>query len=59
MEIVTVVVPAEAELLEVAKRADAQHLRLLTDGKSTVLSPHAIPGFRPMIVKVKPMREAA
>lgn len=49
----TSTVPDEATLFEVAQQACAQHLKLLTNGKHTVLSPINIPGYRPLIFKVK------
>jgi hypothetical protein len=53
----TIQVPDEAELLEAAQMAVTQHLTLLTNGIETVLSPMPIPGYRPVIVKVKPQSE--
>lgn len=50
----TTIVPDEAELLQAAQLAHAQHLHLITDGKRTVLSPIKLPGYREVIVKVKP-----
>lgn len=53
----TIIIPDETELLQAAKQANAQHLKLLTDGKSTILSPIDLPGWQRMIVKVKPQPE--
>lgn len=49
----TYIIPDEALLIEVARTAAASHLKLLTNGRRTVLSPVDIPGFKPLIVKEK------
>lgn len=56
MNALTTIVPDEALLLEVARSAAARHLKLLTNGRRTVLSPVDIPGFKPIIVKEKAMQ---
>lgn len=57
MSITTIEVPDEAELLAAAQQAQASHLHLITDGQRTVLSPFMLPGYRKVIVKVKPQPE--
>lgn len=42
----TVIVPDEAEVLEIARLAQAQHLHLITDGQRSVLSPIVPDGWR-------------
>lgn len=56
MTAITTIVPDEALLLEVARSAAARHLKLLTNGRRSVLSPVDIPGFKPIIVKEKAMQ---
>lgn len=56
MTALTTIVPDEALLLEVARSAAARHLKLLTNGRRSVLSPVDIPGFHPIIVKEKAMQ---
>jgi hypothetical protein len=53
MEQVSVIVPSDAELYEAAMMAEAQHLRILTDGERTVLSPIKMPGWYEIGVRVK------
>lgn len=53
----SIIVPDETELLSAAQMAEAKHLHLITDGHHTVLSPLVLPGYRKVIVKVKPQPE--
>lgn len=41
-----VIVPDEAEVLEIARMAQAQHLHLITNGQRSVLSPIVPAGWR-------------
>jgi len=49
MSKVTILVPAEAELMEIAKQAQASHLHLISNGQRSVLSPVVLPGWRVLI----------
>lgn len=55
----TILVPDEAELLQIAQLAQAQHLYLITNGKRSVLSPSILPGWRLHNAGIKPQRVAA
>jgi hypothetical protein len=50
-------IPDETELLAAAQQANAQHLKLLTNGVRAVLSPISIQGYWPIVVKVKNVAE--
>lgn len=43
---ITVIVPDEAQVLEIARMAQAQHLHLITNGQRSVLSPIVPDGWR-------------
>lgn len=49
----TIRLPEESELLEIAQRAAASHLHLITDGRQVVLSPFIPPGWHRLAVRVK------
>lgn len=48
-------IPSNAEVLQIAKQANAQHLRIVTDGKKTMLCrpEHTPAGWYPIGVKTK------
>ena len=47
------IIPSDAQVFEIAKQANAQHLRIITDGARTVLSPIVPPGWYELAVKIK------
>lgn len=49
------IIPSETQVIEIARMANAQHLRIITDGKQTVLCPanHIPPGWYKLGVKLK------
>jgi hypothetical protein len=51
--VVHVRAPEDAELLDVATRAAAAHLHLVTDGHRIFLTPIVQPGWRKVAVRVK------
>lgn len=55
---VITIVPDEAELLDVARQAHAQHLHLITNGRRAALSPVVPPGWTRISVHRK-TQEAA
>lgn len=46
-------IPDHTELLEAARRAEASHLHLITDGRTTLLSPIVPLGWHKLAVRVK------
>lgn len=52
------IIPDEAELLEVARQAHAQHLHLITNGRRSALSPVIPPGWTRISVTCKPQEAA-
>lgn len=53
-----IIIPNNATVIAAAQLANAQHLHLLTDGTSTVLSPSVMPGWHKIAVKHKQERAA-
>lgn len=51
-------VPSHAELLEIAKLAHAKHLKLITNGKRSVLCSIVPPGWKVMRVMQKQAKAA-
>lgn len=56
---ITFVIPDEAELLQIAQLAQAQHLYLITNGKRSVLSPTILPGWRLHNAGIRPQQVTA
>lgn len=51
----TLVFPDEMMLLEAANLAQCAHLRLISNGRVTKLSPIMLPGYHQLAVRVKPI----
>ncbi len=47
------IIPNTAEVYEIARQANAQHLIIVTDGVRTLLSPHVPPGWQKISAGVK------
>jgi len=52
----TVLIPSDAELLEIAQTAAADGYHLLSNGRESVISPFLLPGWFKMAVVVKPQQ---
>lgn len=55
----TVIIPSTAQVMDIARQANARHLHIITDGKRTVLSPEVPPGWFKVAVKLKPQKASA
>ncbi|MEO6146546.1 MAG: hypothetical protein ABIT70_05735 [Sulfuriferula sp.] len=53
------IIHSNAEVFEIARQANAQHLHIITDGERTVLSPIVLPGWHKLCVKIKQQKAAA
>lgn len=52
------IIPSDTEIRTAAAMAAAAHLHLITNGRSTCLSPVVPPGWTRLSVAVKPAQEA-
>jgi hypothetical protein len=55
---VITIIPSDTEIRSAAAMAAAAHLHLITDGRSTCLSPVVPPGWTRLAVHCKPVQEA-
>jgi len=58
MNALTIIVPNDAELFAISQLAAAKHLHLVTNGKSTLLSPIIPDGWRKIAAMAKPQPAA-
>ena len=47
------IIPSDTDVIEAARLAQCAHLHLITNGRSTVLSPVVPPGWHKLAVTVK------
>jgi hypothetical protein len=53
------IIPSTAQVFDIARQANAQHLHIITDGDRTVLSRIVPPGWHKLSVKIKQQKAAA
>ena len=47
------IIPSGARVIDIARQASAQNMRIITDGERTVLSRTVLPGWYEIAVKIK------
>lgn len=54
------IIPSTAQVIDIARQANARHLHIVTDGNQTMLCPeqHIPPGWYKISVRVKQARAA-